>query len=362
MSLGINPPSPDDYTYVGSTTNTNTTNTPHDALFKAGFESPEHAAALFRQVLPKPIVDAIDWSTLRREAGSFIDPTLAASHTDLLFSARLLLAPGQEVLLYLLAEHQSRTPHDMCLRVLGYMVRAWELYRKDHPGRPLPPIIPIVISHDLDGWTAPTSFHDVFEPGLFVSIPELAKFLPSFDLRVEDLIEIDDDQLRRWELTTFALLTLQLLRDARTPARVQSCLPEWIESIRLLQRTPNGRTDVEQVYRYILQVARELSVAEFRATVRRQLPETEDIAMTIAEQLRAEGLAEGEAKGEAKGRAEGEAKARIHALKKLMTLKFGPLSAEHATRIEATTEQQLDLYIERILTATTAADVFASEV
>jgi predicted transposase/invertase (TIGR01784 family) len=339
---------------VGSTNN----NTPHDALFKAGFETPEHAAALFRQVLPKPIVDAIDWSTLRREAGSFIDPTLAASHSDLLFSAQLVLAPGQEVLLYLLAEHQSRTPRDMCLRVLGYMVRAWERYRKDHRGRPLPPIIPIVISHDPNGWTEPTSFHDLFEPGLLATIPEFAKFLPSFELRVEDLIDIDDRQLRRWQLTTFALLTLQLLRDARTPARIQACLPEWMKSLRQLRATPNGRMDVEQVYRYILQVARELPIAEFRATVRRQLPETEDIAMTIAEQLRAEGLAE----GEAKGRAEGEAKARTHALKKMMTLKFGSLSAEHATRIEATTEQQLDMYIERILTASTIEEVFATEV
>jgi hypothetical protein len=242
----------------------------------------------------------------------------------------------------------------MCLRVLGYMVRAWERFRKEHSGRPLPPIIPIVISHDPDGWTAPTAFHDLFEPGLLTTIPEFAKFLPSFELRVEDLIDIDDRQLRRWQLTTFALLTLQLLRDARTPARVQACLPEWIETVRQLRSTPNGRLDVEQVYRYILQVARELPIADFRATVRRQLPETEDIAMTIAEQLRAEGLAEGEAKG--------EAKARTHALKKMMTLKFGSLSAEHATRIEATTEQQLDLYIERILTASTAEEVFATEV
>jgi hypothetical protein len=53
---------------------------------------------------------------------------------------------------------------------------------------------------------------------------------------------------------------------------------------------------------------------------------------------------------------------RTHALTKMMTLKFGSLSAEHAARIEATTEQQLDMYIERILTASTADEVFAAEV
>jgi predicted transposase YdaD len=134
---GINPHSADDYTRVGSAT----TNTPHDALFKASFETPEHAAPLFRQILVEPIVAAIDWTSLRREAGSFIDPTLAASHNDLLFSARLVLAPELKILLYVLAEHQSRSRHDMCLRVLGYMVRGWERYWKEHTG-PLPVIIP----------------------------------------------------------------------------------------------------------------------------------------------------------------------------------------------------------------------------
>lgn len=139
------------------------------------------------------------------------------------------------------------------------------------------------------------------------------------------------------------MLTLLLLRDARRPARVQACLPEWIESVRQLQDTPNGRMDVEQLR---VSCPSRNFVRQFAS----RSPQTEEAAMTIAEELRAE------------GKAEGEAKARFHALKKLMTLKFGPLSAEHATRIEATTEQQLDLYIERILTATTAAEVFASEV
>lgn len=178
------------------------------------------------------------------------------------------------------------------------------------------------------------------------------QFVPSFELRVEDLIEIDDEQLRRWQLGTFALLTLQLLRDARNPERMQRCLPEWIKSVRLLQSTQNGRRAIEQVFRYILLVAGELRFDEFREKLRQQLPETEEVAMTIADQLRAEGLATGLATGLAKGLARG--------LTKQMTLKFGALSAEHAARIEAATEQQLDCYIERILTAPTADAVFES--
>jgi predicted transposase/invertase (TIGR01784 family) len=339
---------------VGSTA------TPHDALFKAGFENPEHAAALFRQVLPPAVVAALDWSTIQREPASFIGPTLAARHGDLLFSVRLRVASDVRVLLYLMLEHQSLTHQDMCLRALDYQVRGWERYRKDHRTGPLPVIIPIVISHDPDGWSAPKSFHALFDLGplgALDSFPELAQFVPSFELRVEDLMEIDNEQLVHWQLATLAQLTLQLLRDARNPERVLECFPEWVELVRQLLPTPNSHVEIEQAFRYILQVAGELRFAEFLDTIRQQLPRTEEITMTIADQLRAEGRAE----GEAKGRAEGEAKGRLHTLLKLMTLKFGTLSAEHAAVIEAATEQQLDVYIERILTAPSPAAVLGSD-
>lgn len=315
--------------------------TPHDALFKAGFETPAHAAGLFRQVLPVALVDAIDWSTIQREPGSFIDPNLRSSHSDLLFSVRLASAPHVQVLLYLLLEHQSRTDSYMPLRMLGYEVRIWELYRKDHSG-PLPVIIPIVISHDPAGWTAPTSFHALLEPPV-ESITGLPKYVPSFELHIEDLIEIDDERLRSWQLATFATLTLWMLRDARDPVRLRRSFPEWADLLRQLMRTPNGRIEVEQILRYIAVVAGQLRFHEFRETIREQLPEAQEVAMTIAEELRAEGRAEG----------------RAQAVEKLLTLRFGSPSAEHVARIRASTEQQLDSYIERILTAPTADAVFA---
>lgn len=83
--------------------------------------------------------------------------------------------------------------------------------------------------------------------------------------------------------------------------------------------------------------------------------------MTAADELRAEGEAQGRAKGRAEGRAEGRAQGRAETLEKLMLLKFGALTTEHAARIEAATENELDIYIERILTATTADAMFAAD-
>jgi predicted transposase YdaD len=86
-----------------------------------------------------------------------------------------------------------------------------------------------------------------------------------------------------------------------------------------------------------------------------QVPEAEEVAMTVAEELRAEG----EAKGRAEGRAQGRVQGRAETLEKLMVLKFGALSVDQVAFIDTATEQQLDVYLERILTATSAAAVFA---
>ncbi|WP_437913535.1 Rpn family recombination-promoting nuclease/putative transposase [Sorangium sp. So ce302] len=65
------------------------TPTPHDALFKSTFSQPEHAAVALRQALPAALAARIDFASLVLQPGSFIDEALAASHSDLLFTARL---------------------------------------------------------------------------------------------------------------------------------------------------------------------------------------------------------------------------------------------------------------------------------
>jgi len=73
--------------------------------------------------------------------------------------------------------------------------------------------------------------------------------------------------------------------------------------------------------------------------------------MTIAEQMQRE--------GEAKGREEDGASARIGVLTKLLTLKFGAEAAPHLDRLASASQQELDRWIERVLSATGVDDVFA---
>jgi predicted transposase YdaD len=62
---------------------------PHDLFARFTFGHPERAAAELRAVLPPEVVARVDWSSLRREPASVVDPELRESQSDLLFSARL---------------------------------------------------------------------------------------------------------------------------------------------------------------------------------------------------------------------------------------------------------------------------------
>jgi predicted transposase YdaD len=319
--------------------------------------------------LPPTITRALAWDTLARESGTFIDPALRNRHTDLLFSIQLARDPqGETVLLYLLLEHQSSNDVDMLLRMLEYLVRIWKRYRKANRSSnrgPLPIIIPALLSNAPGGWTTPTSFHELFDPHVLGALTGLPELVPNFSLLLADLMHISDEELLSWTLLPAASLILKALRDGRDKEKFLRGLAQWRGRVQEILAAPGGRDVIEQLLHYIWLVTPDLDFPDVHAKLLRELPETKDVVMTFAERLREQGRAEGEAKGrvegEAKGRVEGEAKGRVEVLTKLMTLKFGPLSDDHASRIATATEQQLDVYIERILIAATPEAMFEND-
>jgi predicted transposase YdaD len=347
---GINPLLADDYTHERSSA---TTTTPHDALFKAAFETPEQAAALFKQLLPPIITEAIAWDTLARESGTFVDPALRKRQSDLLFSVKLADLENQRaeqnrsVLVYLLLEHQSSNDNDMLLRMLEYLVRIWKRHRKANKGR-LPIIIPTLISNAPGGWSAPIVFHELFDlhPD---AIPGLASLVPNFTLLLQDLTRVDDDELLSWMLLPAASLILKVLRDARHKDSLLQNLDKWRGRVREALAQPGGRAYIEQWLHYIWLVTPDLDFDEVHATLLRELPETKEVAMTFAERL------------EERGKARGKVEAQVDMLTKQMRLKFGELTEEHVARLSTATAQQLEGYVERILTASTPEEMFATQ-
>lgn len=322
------------------------TATPHDALFKAAFETPRDARALLTEILPAQLRAAIAWGTLARESGTFIDPTLASRHSDLLFSVELADEPA---LVYVLLEHQSEVDHKLPLRMAEYLVRVWKRFDKQY-GLPLPPIIPVIMGHPQRGWTGPTSLHELVQPQP-ASVPGLEPRTLGLSLIICDLQTVDDAQLRDWALQAFPKLALLLLRDARDLERLDRAFRRWRELFLEVLHADGGADAVSQVLHYIATVVGEVRFEEFRATLTKQLPQLDDAAMTIAEELHQRGHQQGLREGLQEGLQKGLQKGRAEQLSKMARLKFGELEPAALARIEAASIEELDRYSERILSA-----------
>jgi hypothetical protein len=318
---------------------------PHDALFKAAFEAPAHAAALLREVVPAALCDAIAWETLDHEPGSFVDPKLGDRHSDLLFSA--LLRTGERALVYLLLEHQSTEHPSMPLRMLAYQIRIWDRFRKEHPGAPLPPIIAVLVSHVPGGWTAARSFEDLFEPAV-LAIPGLAALVPRCSMIIVDLAHLTDDDLKARSLAVFQKLALWLLRDARDPVRFLSSFGAWASALAEAERAGAGIDSFTIVVEYMFRVTNPVYHEEVRVKLRELGPRAEGVTMTIADYLHDQGLQKGLQQGQ------------IAALRRLLLFKFQTLDPQYEARLEAATQEAIDRYFQRVLTADSAAAVFES--
>lgn len=325
------------------------TNKPHDSLFKSVFQNPENAAAELRHVLAPDHVSAIDWPTLTLEPGSYIDDKLADQHSDLLFSANARTS-GERVLVYVLFEHRSSPEPRMALRLLSYMVRIWERFADANKDAPLPLILPAVLAHAPGGWRVPTRFSSLFSP----SLGELdAHVLPDFTYAVDDLQHANDADLRRRTIAHQARLALWLMRDARDSALLLRRLAFWQDELESLARMPGGRRALTPLLRYITLVAPQLQLEQIRAILKERAPTAESITMTIAEQLRAEGMA----KGKAEGRAEGKLEGKVESLVLVLESRGIPVEAHVRDRLSAMATHELDVLLVRAASGESLGDL-----
>lgn len=319
------------------------TTRPHDALFKAAFEAPARAAGLLRCRLPAALDQALDWSTLVHEPGSYVNPELADSHSDLLFSVEIGHGSraGERLAVYLLCEHQSSEVRHLLVRTLGYQVRIWERFLRDRPAGRIPAIISLVVCHTPDGWSEPRRFHDLVSPAPS-AYPGLAELVPQFSVLIEDLADLSDDELYAMSLDAFAHVTLWFLRDGRNPTRLLSSMSRWIPVLASVLRAEDGMRAFLQLVRYASLVLSDEDFGTFHGTLRTRLPEVDkEMASHYETTLQ-------------RGRAEG----RADLVRRLLGLKFREIDPRYQAQLAAATSEQLDRYAERILTATTIAEVF----
>lgn len=327
--------------------------TSHDALFKAVLGQPEHARGALRAVLPAAMVEALDWSTLALQPGSFVDPGLNPSHTDLLFASAW--RGGAEAPVYVLFEHQSSSDRWMPLRLLRYMVRIWEQWLKDHEdAKVLPAIVPVVLYHGDERWSAPQAFDALLDLPEAVR-PALAEYLVRFAYALDNLSEIPDDRLRARDPTT-AFVDL-CFKHVRKGARFVEILSQSGDLMRGVRETHDGREAFRFVVSYILIVNDTKHRQALTAVLLREIgPEAKDILMTIGEQFIEQGREQGIQEGMERGVLEGQRRMLLAQLRK----RFGAqVNSDTERRLAAASPEQIGLWAERVLSAATLAELLA---
>lgn len=321
---------------------------PHDAFFRYVFSKPRHAHGLLHHLLPASLSHRLLWPTLRLEPGSFIDPRLAATASDVLLSIRLRGSPTP-VLLYLLFDHQSTVDSLMPLRMLGYAHRAWCEYleRHDAIAGHIPVLVPLLFYQGERPWTAARRLSDLHQlPGA-----------PPHDLPIFielDMIlhELRVDVLPPHGLTMLVRAALSVMKlVAAADFTNVAALAQWIRQV----RHADGEDDSSALLHYIFHTHPNKRIID---TIAEELPpDMRNHVMSIAEELMADGRELGQRDGQREGQRQGQATL----IQRLLTQRFGTLPPRVVQRVQAGTLPELERWSMRLLAAATLDDVFADD-
>lgn len=319
----------------------------HDAYFKRVFGQPRHARGMLRAVLPRALVRAIDWRTFGRCSAELVTRTFGQSYPDLLFQAA---GPAGQ-LVFFDYEHQSRPHPFMPHRLRGYaheLTQAW-LAGQPRTVRHLPLVVPVVLYHGKRRWRAPRTLEACTHPAL--SRPDGRRWPTMY---LDDLWRVDDGLLVGRDATPLARFALLCLKHARHTRDLASVLRQHDGLTRAVLSTPEGRGDIAAALDYIGFVRPHAWAGDLEALGGLLGEEAEDMARTIAQALIEKGIEQGIEQGIETGQLRG----RRDLVARLLAFKFPDLDDDARARVEAADAAQLDRWAERVLTASTLADVF----
>ncbi|MFY9345814.1 MAG: Rpn family recombination-promoting nuclease/putative transposase [Planctomycetota bacterium] len=321
----------------------------HDGLFKFVFGEPEHLADLLRAVLPPAVAAAFDWTTLRPVPGSFVDEDLRKRHTDLLFEVD---AGGVPTLVYFVSDHKSKDDPLTAWQIHGYVVRALDRWRRDHPeAKSLPPVLAFVLYHGEKPWRSPQDLGELFDIG---SLPAaaaefLAPLQPRLRFLLLDLASIDEDRIEAMRLSAATDLTLRFLQFLRgaAPEAAADLILGWQRLINQLLGDPRGSRVLFALFSWYLAGAK--TGPETLRTVMTKIHEENPPMRSLLDML----LEEGEERGVQKG--------SRRTLQTVLEARFGGIPVHLQQRVEAADANALQRWVLRALTAPNIDSVFADD-
>jgi hypothetical protein len=209
-------------------------------------------------------------------------------------------------------------------------------------------ILPIVLHHGQDGWTAATRFEELLDADEDL-LESLGEHVPRLRLIIDDLGKQSDDDLYARGATSFARLVLWALKNARDAGWLSGDIGRWKGLIAAVLAERDGTRALTALFRYIVQT----NPAVRREVLRGLLPgdrgtQVEEAVMNWFETEVDQ--------GERRGRREGER----GLLLKQLRLRFGELPAAVVSRVEAADVPEIEAWAERFVTASRLEDVLGA--
>ena len=312
------------------------------------------------EIIAGELAEHIDFSQLQLQNRSFLSKTLREHESDMLFSVPFKNgSETDELLIYILIEHQSTVDVSMGFRLLFYMMQIWETQRQEWLQENLPkgewrlrPIIPIVLYSGDRRWHVPLSITAIMD------IPEaLTGFVPEFETLFLSVKETETDTLTKTDHPFGSLLAV-LHNEKADKETLMNSLIEAIAHFNTLD--PEHSEQRLRAIRYlVLLITNRRSSDEHRELIElvqqhTDEMEVETMAKTMADVMREQGIAE----GIEQGIEQEKTRSKQESVLKLIQLRFNDIPQDISEQVsDISSIQHLDTLFEVIFEADTLEDI-----
>jgi recombination-promoting nuclease RpnB len=260
---------------------------PHDSFFRNYLTDINMAKTFFQVYLPEDIKILCDLSSLRLEAGSFVEKNLRKHFSDILYSVQMKEEKGY---LYPLIEHET-TPEKMTpFKISRYVHAIMDQHLKQgHPDLPI--VVPILYYR---GKVTPYPYKgNIFD--CFGKNKALAEKVYLRPYPVIDIASMSDDKIRGHG-------NIAILDFAQKYSTLNRDIQDWIENI--VEELEKGYLTSEQCQTLLYYTFREADTYDVKKLLEKlqNIRIYEEAIMSVAQKIEQQGLQ----RGLQQGRHEGE--------------------------------------------------------
>ena len=316
----------------------------HDSSYKFLFSNPELVRDLIMGFIPDDWLHSLDYATLEKVPGSYISDDFQQREDDIVWRVKV---GGEWLYLYLLIEFQSTVDKYMALRIMVYIGLLYQdlIKRGDvlADGR-LPPILPIVLYNGSQRWTSATDIADL--------IPAVPGLVEQFKPRLSYLL-IDENAYSDTELASLNNLVAAVFRFEQSDG-----LEAVQDLVSLLMVWLDDRRDLRRMFALWIRAA--LMRNNNYNIILPQVDDLLEIKVMLSERIEQWALAyiaEGKLEGKLEGKHEGE----MLALQKLLSKRFGAITADITRLIANAPLEVIEHWFDRAIDAEQLADIFKDD-